>query len=236
MKISTNKKIENGVYIAAIAVTDFSENDRKLISKFGEPELELGGHFAEVPAVPSYTDIELTANPAVGEYVTVDDGANAVTFEFSDGVAALVNPAATPVIIEVAYADTQSNLMAAILAETSLDIASIDHVIAAPASRITRTGTVLNVTSTTDSVSVGITNTALVPAVQPAYDLPTNLRRIKADSPHVAKFDSRDETSDDVARDKANVWVRDMTVRIKEAMDALRANDDGYTGETLETY
>jgi len=71
MKISTNKKIENGVYIAAIAVTDFSENDRKLISKFGEPELELGGHFPEVPAVPSHTVIELTANPAVCAYVTV---------------------------------------------------------------------------------------------------------------------------------------------------------------------
>jgi hypothetical protein len=67
----------------------------------------------------------------------------------------------------------------------------------------------------------------------PAYSLPTNLVALKSDSPFREAFDSKDFVD---AEDRANVWADEIVVRIKAAMDTLRANMDDFSGEDLETY
>ena len=45
MKIRIFKKLQNGVFIVRIQTEDWSENDRNLMIKYGEPEINLGGTF-----------------------------------------------------------------------------------------------------------------------------------------------------------------------------------------------
>jgi len=49
VKIRTFYSIENGVYKVSVNTEDWSENDRRLIYKFGEPEIETGGTIDYVP-------------------------------------------------------------------------------------------------------------------------------------------------------------------------------------------
>jgi len=67
----------------------------------------------------------------------------------------------------------------------------------------------------------------------PAFSLPNSLSRIKSGSPFVGKFDADDEAQ---AEDFADIWTVEIIVRLKAAIDALRANTDEFTGETVETY
>jgi hypothetical protein len=67
----------------------------------------------------------------------------------------------------------------------------------------------------------------------PAITLPANLVRLKSDSPFREVFDFRDDVQ---AEAQADVWGDEIVVRIKAAMDTLRANMDDFSGETLETY
>ena len=67
------------------------------------------------------------------------------------------------------------------------------------------------------------------------FILPTDLVKIKSDSPFVYKADSRDLTRP-VAEDQADVWAAAIVVKIKAALDALRATTDTFTEETSQTY
>jgi hypothetical protein len=67
------------------------------------------------------------------------------------------------------------------------------------------------------------------------FTLPTDLVKIKSDSPFVYKADSRDLTRE-VAEDQADVWAAAIVVKIKAAIDALRALSDTFTEETSQTY
>lgn len=51
MKIRIFTSLKNGVYHARIHTEDWSENDRELMKKYGEPEINLGGFF-------SYSDVQ----------------------------------------------------------------------------------------------------------------------------------------------------------------------------------
>lgn len=54
MNLRIFKKLTAGVYQVSIYTEDWSELDRKLMAKFGEPEINLGGDFTGDPSV-SYT-------------------------------------------------------------------------------------------------------------------------------------------------------------------------------------
>lgn len=43
MKIRTFYRLENGVYTASVFTEDWSEQDLRLMQKFGEPEINVGG-------------------------------------------------------------------------------------------------------------------------------------------------------------------------------------------------
>lgn len=59
MKIRTFSKLDNGVYQVSINTEDWSEGDRALMLKYGEPSIDLGGDFfGEVP----YQEFTLSAN------------------------------------------------------------------------------------------------------------------------------------------------------------------------------
>ena len=67
----------------------------------------------------------------------------------------------------------------------------------------------------------------------PAYTLTTNLTGIKSGSPFKEAFDEQDYVD---AEDRANVWASEMVTRIQTALTTLRANVDGFSGETVVTY
>ena len=112
MKIRTFKKLDNDVYRVSIYTQDWSEGDKQLMAKYGEPEIDLGGTFGD--------------------------------------------------------SDT--------------------------------------------------------------FTLDTNLQRVMSDSPFAAAFDFRDNI---LAQDHANTWASTMTIRITDAVTALREQDDGFSGETV---
>jgi len=49
MKIRIYKRLIDGVFFIRVQTEDWSENDRSLMVKFGEPEIDLGGEFSCVP-------------------------------------------------------------------------------------------------------------------------------------------------------------------------------------------
>jgi len=67
----------------------------------------------------------------------------------------------------------------------------------------------------------------------PAFTLPSNLTRIKSGSPFIGRFDGSDYPD---AEERADVWAAEVVVRLKAAIDALRANSDDFTGESVEQY
>ena len=58
MKIRTFTKIENNVRIVTKQTEDWSEQDQVLISKFGEPEIDLGGTFTISAVSGSHTGLD----------------------------------------------------------------------------------------------------------------------------------------------------------------------------------
>jgi hypothetical protein len=80
MKIRTFKKLEAGVYRVSIYTEDWSELDRKLMAKFAEPEIDLGGEFAGAPSVAFDLDNDLvrvmTESPFTAAF-DIDDYADA---------------------------------------------------------------------------------------------------------------------------------------------------------------
>lgn len=67
----------------------------------------------------------------------------------------------------------------------------------------------------------------------PSYTLPSNYSRIKSGSPLIVRIDGADFVD---AEDRADVWAVEVTARLKAAIDALRANLDDFTGESVEQY
>lgn len=49
MKIRVYKRLIDGVFHVLVNTEDWSENDRRLMLKYGEPEINLGGRFVCVP-------------------------------------------------------------------------------------------------------------------------------------------------------------------------------------------
>lgn len=57
MKIRTFYTLENGVYRVVVNTEDWSENDVRLMEKFGEPEINIGGDLSYTPTAGDPTPI-----------------------------------------------------------------------------------------------------------------------------------------------------------------------------------
>jgi len=66
----------------------------------------------------------------------------------------------------------------------------------------------------------------------PTFTLPTNLAKIKSDSPFNISFDVNDYANAEAMADR---WATEIVVRLTAAIVALRANSDTYGGETVTT-
>ena len=50
MKIRTFYRLENGIYRVSVHTEEWSENDIRLMEKFGEPEINVGGDLEYTPS------------------------------------------------------------------------------------------------------------------------------------------------------------------------------------------
>ena len=75
-----------------------------------------------------------------------------------------------------------------------------------------------------------------IPGVPLDIVYPDDLRRLKTDNPFIRSVDGRDFTTDAEAETAADEWAVEMVIRIKAAVDWIRALADTFTEETLETY
>lgn len=55
MNLRTFKKLDDGVYQIKIETQDWSENDRLLMTRFSEPEIDLGGDFPGINSGGEFT-------------------------------------------------------------------------------------------------------------------------------------------------------------------------------------
>ena len=46
MKIRSYKKLEDGVYVVSVHTEDWSEAEKSLMAKYGEPSIDIGGTFS----------------------------------------------------------------------------------------------------------------------------------------------------------------------------------------------
>ena len=81
MKIRIFKKLVDGVFDVRIQTEDWSENDRSLMVKYGEPEIDLGGLFTdesgEEPVSYTLDDVHariLTESPFTRKFDSRDLG------------------------------------------------------------------------------------------------------------------------------------------------------------------
>lgn len=66
----------------------------------------------------------------------------------------------------------------------------------------------------------------------PTFTLPTDLAKIKSDSPFTMSFDVADAAD---AKDRANRWATEIITRLTSAIAALRGHTDDYSGESVVT-
>lgn len=60
MKIRTFKNLEDNVYRVSIQTEDWSERDMRLMEKYGEPEIDIGGTFLDENGSGSGDDFTFT--------------------------------------------------------------------------------------------------------------------------------------------------------------------------------
>lgn len=70
MKIRVIKKLYDGVFESRIHTEDWSELDRELMVKYGEPEINLGG---EIPYVLRNDEQSSDSSSDPGKYIVLDD-------------------------------------------------------------------------------------------------------------------------------------------------------------------
>jgi len=75
-----------------------------------------------------------------------------------------------------------------------------------------------------------------IPGVPLDIVYPDDLKRLVTDSPFTRSVDGRDFTTDVEAETAADEWAAEMVIRIKAAVDWVRALSDTFTEESLETY
>lgn len=68
-----------------------------------------------------------------------------------------------------------------------------------------------------------------------AYTLPNRLASILSNSPFTQSFDARDYLTTPTAEERADIWATEIATRLTSAVTTLRANDDDYSRETVET-
>jgi len=161
--------------------------------------------------------------------VNINDGTNTVIFEIKRSTEPLINLNALPVDNDTDAATTLAAFDTAVQGST-LNVATD---IAGSILTLTHVLTDANFIASTLDGDVSLVDTSFVPPTEPTFTLPDNLELIKSDSPFAQGFDERDSAD---AEARADLWTAEVTTKLKAAVTALRALDDTFTGETVETY
>jgi hypothetical protein len=189
--------------------------------------------WADVTIVTSNAvDITVSATVHVAPLnttVSINDGTNTVIFEIKRSTEPLINLNALPVDNDTDVATTLAAFDTAVQGSTL----NVTTGIAGSILTLTHVLTDANFIASTLDGDVSLVDTSFVSPTEPTFTLPNNLELIKSDSPFVQGFDERDSAD---AEAKADLWTAKVTVKLKAAVTALRALDDTFTGETVETY
>lgn len=179
---------------------------------------------------PTAITLADTAHVApINTTVNIDDGTNAVIFEIKRSTEPLINLNAIPVDNDVDTATTLAAFDTAVQG-SDLNVTTDNN---GGTLTLTHVLTDANFTASTLDGDVSLVATDFVPPTEPVFTLPDNLELIKSDSPFSQGFDERD--SDD-AEERANLWATQVTQKLKDAITALRALDNTFTGENVETF
>ena len=229
MKIYTNKTLDNGVCVSNIRTDDFSVEDSGLMADFAEPELDVGGLFT----VGVRAIVTGSVNLSSGYNFSTASPQFSLDYQGGDTLTVTLNANCANLAAVVAHIQAKIDGMMGsglFLVEASTNYVRIGTVSAGASFDFTAGA------GTPDAlVILGITPATYTGSGEDDFTLPTDLARVKSDSPFTAKFDMRDTS---LARAKAmgDIWATEIVSRIEDAMDDLRANADTFTNETMITY
>jgi len=161
--------------------------------------------------------------------LNISDGTTSIICEIKRSTEPLVNLNALAVDNDT---DAATTLLALkdVIEDSDLNVTTA---IAAGVLTLTHVATDANFTASTVDNDIDLVDTEFVPPVEPVFTLPNNYSLINSGSPFTAKFDKRD--SDD-AEDRANLWTTTVVDRLKDAIVTLRALNDTFSGESVETF
>lgn len=226
MKIRTVKTIDNGVYIVSITTSDFSCEDTKLISKYGQPTFNAGGVFTTGvhPTVTGSVDLSggYDFNSVPASFTIAVDGGAVHEIELTANcadVAAIVTHLTTLLGnagVEVTVTSSSGNI---VLTE---DHGGASH------SMVLGSGV-------SDALAVfGISAATYNGSGDDDFELPNRTVSVVTDSPFVGRFDSRDYGAE--AEVMGDMWAQIIVYRIEEAMADLRLDVDTFSDDTTITY
>lgn len=75
MKIRTFKRLRDGVYGVAVHTEAWSEGDQALMTRFGEPQIDVGGTITEYVSLDSQLKRVMTESPFSAKFDSRDDAA-----------------------------------------------------------------------------------------------------------------------------------------------------------------
>ena len=226
MKICVDRDMANRKYVTTIATSDFSENDKKLMVDFGEPEINLGGAFGGLPAyVEGITDLQAGHDWSAG--------AESISITYDGWTAVLdLNANCTDADEVLAHITTAINtagiadsIKAGLISDAYITISTV-------AVGENQTMDISGSGLTTLGISAG----TYVGSGASGIDIPDNYAKVLNGSPFVQVFDDRDSVFPGDAQLKAELWSDTITARIKAAILELRQKADTFTGESCETY
>lgn len=229
MKICQVNDINNNVYVVSISTSDFSEADTNLMTDFGEPTINVGGSFGGTVASHQGV-IDLSGGHdwnALNETFSIDsNGAGPVIVTLDANCADL-----DEVITEI-----NSQMVLAAVEDVEAYDAGSGHV----GLRSIQAGAGINFVLAGGApdalVTLGMATGTYTGSGAPNFEIPDAQRLVRNESPFIEKFDARDEVYPGDAQASADLWASTIITRIKSAMTVLRANTDGFSGESCETY
>lgn len=221
--LKITRTIDNDIWkiIFSIDPLKFSESDKRLISKFGEPEINVGGVFlGSTPGQEGavYSSIGGTGSVGSGAVFTITRNELGIVSSVVLGAGATSGGSGYSVgdVITIAGMDIGGNTPTdnLTITVTSVDSGNADAVL-----EFTFAG-----------------GGTLGPVINPnTFTLPDKYIKIRSGLPFVQEFDSRGTSGmfSNNTQLKAEAFQASFVSRYTEALEALRNNVDGFTGEFL---
>lgn len=223
LALKISRSIDNHIWkiIFSLDPSKFSESDRQLIAKFGEPEINVGGTFlgpVSREENKSYVNLGGTSPNGTGAVFSVSRNAAGVVSSVVLGVG--IDPGGSGYLV----GDTVTVSGQSIGGQTADNLT-----ITITAVSVSSTGA--DGTITTFTFSGG---GSLGPVVNPnEYSLPDKYVRIRSDLPYVQEFESRSGVFATNTKIKAEAFEEAFIEKYTAAVLTLRAMHDTFTGESI---